>query len=71
MKTFGYKRKMYLIIFSGLIYNLYLLYPQEELSDCRTIIPLADTMTMSEQLNLKDSAAIEIKKSLNKYQIAL
>ena len=70
MKTFGYKHKMYLIIFFGLVYNLYLLYPQEELSDCQARLPIADTMTMSEQLNLKDSAAAEIKKSLNKYQLA-
>lgn len=63
MKTFGYKHKMYLIIFFGLVYNLYL-YQQDESTDCETRIPLTRNITISEQLNLKDSSAAETIKYL-------
>ena len=63
MKTFGYKHKMYLIIIFGLIYNLYL-YQHEEASLCEPSITLAKSMTVSEQLNLKDSSAAETLKYL-------
>ncbi|KEO74109.1 hypothetical protein [Anditalea andensis] len=63
MKTFGHKHKMYLIIFCGLIYNLYL-YQQEKPSANEPHKPLIKTVTMTDQINLKDTSATEYLKSL-------
>jgi len=68
MKTFGYKRKMYLIIFSGLIYNLYL-YQQEDITDHEPIKSPAMTISITERLNLKDSFCFEIIKSVKQNQL--
>jgi len=63
MKTFGYKHKMYLIIFCGLVYNLYL-YQQEKPSAGDSNLPISKTVTMAKQLHLKDTSATENLKSL-------
>lgn len=63
MKTFNYKRKMYLIIFFGLVYNVYLYHKGD--SPNRTVnISSAETIINLDHVKLKDSSSIEIIKSL-------
>ena len=52
-----------MIIFFGLIYNLYL-YQQEESTNCKTQISMANVIGLSDQMILKDSSSTEIIKSL-------